>query len=54
VQIPATGKPEIRCSKNFLRDAHKKCIAMSVTLGKACVQKIAEDTIGAELVQKML
>jgi len=40
---------------NVLREAHKICIAMSVTLGIAAVQKSAEDTlIGAELVQKML
>jgi len=41
--------------ENVLREAHKICIAMSVTLGIAAVQKSAEDTlIGAELVQKML
>jgi len=41
--------------EHVLREAHKICIAMSVTLGIAAVQKSAEDTlIGAELVQKML
>ena len=37
---------------HVLWEAHKLCIAMSVTLGIAAVQKSAEDTlIGAELVQ---
>jgi len=41
--------------EHVLREAHKICIAMSVTFGIAAVQKSAEDTlIGAELVQKML
>jgi len=41
--------------EHVLREAHKICIAMSVTLSIAAVQKSAEDAlIGAELVQKML
>jgi len=39
---------------HVLREAHKLCIAMSVTLGIAAVQKIQDTLIGAELVQKML
>ena len=40
---------------HVLREAYKICIAMSVTLGIAAVQKSSEDTlIGAELVPKML
>jgi len=40
---------------HVLREACKICIARSVTLGIAAVQKSAEDTlIGAELVPKML
>jgi len=41
--------------EHVLREAYKICIAMSVTLGIAAVQKSSEDTlIGAELVPKML
>jgi len=41
--------------EHVLREAQKICIAMSVTLGTAAVQKSAEDTlIGTKLVQKML
>ena len=40
---------------HVLREAYKICIAMSVTLGIAAVQKSSEDTlIGAKLVPKML
>ena len=40
---------------HVLREAYKICIAMSVTLGIAALQKSSEDTlIGAELVPKML
>ena len=41
--------------EHVLREAHKVCIAMSVTLSIAAEQKSAEEAlIGAELVQKML
>jgi len=59
--VPSTLPKPGNTSKNMfyqgirLREAQKICIAMSVTLGIAAVQKSAEDTlIGTKLVQKML
>ena len=54
-QIKSSSNSSEYVVEHVLREAHKICIAMSVTLGKAAVQKSAEDTlIGTELVQKML
>ena len=49
------GREYVVVVEHVLREAYKICIAMSVTLGIAAVQKSSEDTlIGAELVPKML